>query len=146
MTHIPARPPPRAPPRDRRSVRRPRARRWTTRRIPPEGIVETPSDLEILSGNDLRGVNIDLRHGSDFAVVSATPIGPFAGASCEENVSSGQLRLSCAVTTDTDAPFGGWRLVLRHATSVRPPTAVSSMACEGSVADGNTFAVGCLID
>ena len=112
----------------------------------PEGIIETSWALEFLTGTDLRGVNVDLRHGSDLTVSSVTPIGPFAAASCEQNVTAGQVRLSCAVTTDTDAPFDGWNIVFRHEASVRPEQAVTSIACQGSLADGSTLGVTCDID
>jgi len=112
----------------------------------PEGIIETSWALEILTGTDLRGVNIDLRHGADLTVSSVTPIGPFTAASCEQNVTLGQVRLSCAVTTDTDAPFDGWNIVFRHEASVRPEQSVTSIACQGSLADGSTLGVTCDID
>jgi hypothetical protein len=112
----------------------------------PDAVIETSWVIQILSGNGLRGVNVDMRHGDDFAVMSVTPVGPFAAANCEQNVSSGQVRLSCAVSADTDAPFQGWRLVLQHEARVHPDRVLTSMACQGSHADGSTFAVTCDLD
>lgn len=110
------------------------------------GVIDTRWRVEISTGLALRGVTVNLFHDDGFSVQQVTPIGPFASSTCQANVSTGSVRLICANTSDANAPFDGWELILRHDAAVAPESEVLSMTCTGALANGDTIAVACDLD
>ena len=110
------------------------------------GEVNWTEKTVIATGTDMRGVTVDMSHSTAFRVDSIENVGPFLDGNCEIHVESGRLRTSCVRSTDVDAPFDAWALILSHAPDVRVEDEITSLACTGSDRDGDTFAIGCDID
>lgn len=94
----------------------------------------------------VRGVQIDLRHGSGITVTDVSTGSSWAGGTCQENVTSGRVQAGCASNSDIATPFTAWTLAVRHSSTIDPADAVTALACVVSDSNGQAVAATCIAD
>ena len=108
-------------------------------------VIETMFDVRLTTGTAMRGVNMTLRHSTDFELISiARGDAPLASGTCTENATPGQIRATCATTTSFSAPIDAWHVTLRHRSDRSLDEGILELTCEASDIAGNTFAVTCV--
>ena len=111
-----------------------------------EGTVESTFDIRLTTGTAMRGISLTLTKASDFSVVSIEPADdPIGSGTCTENVTSSEIRATCATTSSFSAPIDAWRITMSHQSDRDLDQGIIDLECEASDALGTTFAVGCQV-
>lgn len=108
-----------------------------------DALITTAVRILVSASVPVRGVQVDLRHGSQVSVVDVSTGATWAGATCEENVTAGRVQAGCVASSDLATPFTAWTIAMRHSTSVDPLDAITALTCVASSGTGAPIAATC---